>query len=318
MNLRQIFERTGAILIFILAIVIGMQTGNRAQGQTPSQSIPSLPPAGTGAPSAPTDNQQINPALNAQPAQQVQQPQAPPPPAPSEAAQAPAPQASPAPSQAPQAGASPAPSPVFIPSEVETYTAIPDNVVDPRLVLKTSMGEIVIRLFPALAPRNVRSVIELAHGDREFVDVKTSKRIKKPFYNGLTFHRVVPDFLIQTGCPFGNGRGGPGFTTPDEFSTAIRFSKPGIVAMAPLRVGTDYKPDSNGSQFFITLAPMPQFNDKLTIIGEVEKGLNVVKKISQARTGPTDRPIQRIFLQSVQLIDKTGTYSTPRKGDVSN
>lgn len=219
------------------------------------------------------------------------------------------------PSLTPLASGSPTPSPTpekFVPSEVETFAPIPEKIDDPRLVLHTSMGDITIRLFPAIAPMNVRNIIQLARGEREFIDVKTSKKVRRPFYNGLTFHRVIPGFIIQGGCPFGNGRGGPGYTVPDEFSPAARFSEPGMVAMAPQRQGTQMKKDSNGSQFFITLAPMPDGNDKYTIIGKVESGMDVVRRISQVRTGPTDRPIRRVFINSVDIIDRSGLYD--RKG----
>lgn len=216
-----------------------------------------------------------------------------------------------------EAQASPEPTPketAFVPSEVESYAPIPVKVDDPRMVLKTSMGTITIRLYPAIAPQNVRNVIELARGEREFIDAHTSKRARRPYYTNLTFHRVVPGFLIQTGCPFGNGRGGPGYYVADEFHPSARFNEAGIVAMAPQRDGAKMRKDANGSQFFITLGPMPDADDKFTIIGRVERGMDVVRRISQVKTGPTDRPIRRVFLNSVEIIDRSGLYDeSPKK-----
>lgn len=261
-------QRAMAALIFIAAVTAGMQLGTRAGGQVTSPD-----------PTTASENQQTaNPQM---------------------------------PSLTPMTESSPTPSPTpekFVPSEVETYAPIPEKIDDPRLILRTSMGDITIRLFPAVAPMNVRNIIQLARGEREFIDVKTSKKVRRPFYNGLTFHRVIPGFIIQGGCPFGNGRGGPGYTVPDEFNPSVRFSEPGMVAMAPQRQGTQIKKDSNGSQFFITLAPMPDGNDKYTIIGKVEAGMDVVRRISQVRTGPTDRPIRRVFINSVDIIDRSGLY----------
>jgi len=195
-------------------------------------------------------------------------------------------------------------SAVFVPSDVETIIPHQVKQSDPRAVLRTSMGDITIRLFQNYAPKNVHAFIDLARGDREFTDVKTGRTVRRPFYVDLTFHRVVNGFLIQTGCPLGNGRGGPGFSTADEVSQTLQFNKPGIVAMAPQREGKSERKDSNGSQFFITVAPMPEWDGKFTIIGEVEKGMRVVNKISQARTGPTERPIKRVFLNSVEIFDE--------------
>ncbi len=172
------------------------------------------------------------------------------------------------------------------------------------------MGDITIKLDKIKAPRTVAHFVALARGDREFVDVKTSKRVKKPFYNGLIFHRVVKGFLIQTGCPFGNGRGGPGdiATIGDEIKPMMKFDRPGIVAMAPMREGngTATRKDSNGSQFFISLKEMPEWEGKFTILGEVEEGMDVVQKISNVKVGPTERPIKRVYLTAVDIFEGSG------------
>lgn len=267
-----LMQKALAVLIFIGAITAGMQLGTRAGGQVSPPASTSTTDPSQQSRSA-TDSQGLPPMMSGMP--------------------------------------SPSPTPEnkpFVPSEVEAYAPIPTKIDDPRMILHTSMGDITIRLFPAIAPMNVRNIIQLARGERDFVDVKTSKKVRRPFYDGLTFHRVIPGFVIQTGCPFGNGRGGPGYTVPDEFSAAARFSSAGMVAMAPQRHGTQIKKDSNGSQFFITLEPMPDGNDKYTIIGQVESGMDVVRSISRVRTGPTDRPIRRVFINNVEIIDRSGLY----------
>jgi peptidyl-prolyl cis-trans isomerase A (cyclophilin A) len=201
--------------------------------------------------------------------------------------------------------AAPAATPTkFVPSEIETIVPGQVKVGDPRAILHTSLGDITIHLYSAYAPKTVRNFIDLARGDKEFFDIKTGKGVRRPFYTNLLFHRVLADFLIQTGCPFGNGRGGPGFTIPDELSPVLRFNKPGILAMAPERNNNVPVKDTNGSQFFITLGTMPEWDDKYTIFGEVERGMSVVEKIAHTKTGPTDRPIKRIFLYNVEIFDE--------------
>ncbi len=201
----------------------------------------------------------------------------------------------------------PAPKPAdekFVPSEVSPVFAATKKVPDPRAIIHTTMGKITIRLAANLTPRSVRHFIELARGDREFVDVRTSKKTRRPFYSNMIFHKIVAGYFIQTGCPFGTGRGGPGYAIADEYHPNLRFNKPGMVAFAPVSDGTKTQADSNGSQFFITLNAMPEFNDKFTIFGEVEKGMDVVKKIAAAKVGPTDRPIRRIYLQDIEVVDE--------------
>jgi peptidyl-prolyl cis-trans isomerase A (cyclophilin A) len=169
--------------------------------------------------------------------------------------------------------------------------------------MKTSMGVIEFRLFEQVAGRTVHNFVSLAKGNKEFTDVKSGKKARRPFYNGLLFHRTVRGFLIQTGCPYGTGRGGPGYTISDEFSPMLRHSKPGMVSMAPARQGSHLQKDSSGSQFFITLRAAPELDDKATIFGEVVRGMEVVQKIANAPVGPTERPIKRIFVKSIEIVD---------------
>ncbi len=191
----------------------------------------------------------------------------------------------------------------------EIISALPPvaKVAELRAVLRTSVGDITIRLDRAKAARTANYFLALARGEIDFTDIKTSKQVKRPFYNGLIFHRVVKNTLIQTGDPFGNGRGGSGTTNPDENTPSMKFDRPGLVAMAPMRegVGTTLAKNSSSSQFFITLREMPEWNGQFTIFGEVEDGMDVVQKIANVKVGPTERPIKRIYLVAVEIIEST-------------
>ena len=186
-------------------------------------------------------------------------------------------------------------------SEVILYN--PKAELKTVLIVKTSEGEFKITLKPDIAPKNVENFIDLALGQKEFVDIRTGKKVKRPFYTGLNCHRVLKSVLIQCGCPFGNGTGGPGFRILDERSTAMRFDRPGVVAMAlargPVKDGVGYEPNSAGSQFFISLAPLPEYNGQFTVIGQVTGGMDTLRKIAENPTGPTDRPLKRVIIFSV-------------------
>ncbi len=191
-------------------------------------------------------------------------------------------------------------------SEVVFYN--PKHEIKSVLVVKTSEGEFKITLKPDIAPINVENFLDLALGQKEFVDVRTSKKVKRPFYTGLNCHRVIRSVLIQCGCPFGNGRGGPGFTVTDERSSAMKFDRPGVVAMALARStdqnaqakdGIGYAPNTAGSQFFISLGPLPEYTGHFTVIGQITSGMDTIRKIASTPTGPTDRPIKRVIIFSV-------------------
>ncbi len=151
-------------------------------------------------------------------------------------------------------------------------------------VFETSQGNIVIRLLEKEAPKTVANFVGLAEGAKEFTDERTGQKQKKNYYDGLTFHRVIPDFMIQGGCPRGDGRGGPGYTFPDEFHPSLKHSKAGKLSMANAGPGT------NGSQFFITVAATPWLDNKHTIFGEVVEGQDVADKISKLPRDASDRP----------------------------
>jgi peptidyl-prolyl cis-trans isomerase A (cyclophilin A) len=157
----------------------------------------------------------------------------------------------------------------------------------------TTEGTFTIRLFEDHAPKTVANFAELAQGTR---DPKTGKPGQsKPFYDGLVFHRVIDGFMLQGGDPEGTGRGGPGYTFADEFDPKLRFDRPGLLAMANRGPGT------NGSQFFITLAPTDWLNDKHTIFGEVVEGMDIVRKIGSVKTGPGDRPATPVVIKTLAI-----------------
>jgi peptidyl-prolyl cis-trans isomerase A (cyclophilin A) len=151
-------------------------------------------------------------------------------------------------------------------------------------IFETSLGNIVCRLFDKEAPKTVENFIGLAEGTKEFRDPISGKKEKRVYYDGLTFHRVIPQFMIQGGCPQGDGRGGPGYTFADEFHPSLRHNKPGKLSMA------NAGPNTNGSQFFITVAPTPHLDNRHSIFGEVVEGQDVAVKISETSRDGMDRP----------------------------
>ena len=166
--------------------------------------------------------------------------------------------------------------------------------------LETSMGNIVIRLFEKEAPKTVASFVGLATGKKPWSDPRTGRRMEnKPFYDGLIFHRVIPNFMIQTGDPLGIGTGGPGFTIPDEFSSGLKFDRPGRLGMA------NAGPNTGGSQFFITHVPTPHLNGKHTIFGQVLEGQRVVVAIGNVPRDPRDRPRPPVVINKV-TIERVG------------
>lgn len=160
----------------------------------------------------------------------------------------------------------------------------------------TSMGTFSVALMPDHAPTTVANFVDLATGKREWKDPNDGQRKSDPLYNGTIFHRVIPDFMIQGGDPAGTGMGGPGYRFEDECPPGgPSFDKPGLLAMA------NSGPNTNGSQFFVTVKPTPWLNGKHTIFGEVTEGMDVVDAIATAQTGAQDKPATDIVLEKVEI-----------------
>ena len=163
--------------------------------------------------------------------------------------------------------------------------------------LNTSMGDIVIELFPNQAPKTVANFVELATGAKEWLDPNIGEKVKTNLYDGTIFHRVIPGFMIQGGDPLGSGMGGPGYNFADEFHGELNFDKPYLLAMA------NAGPNTNGSQFFITVAATAWLNRKHSIFGEVKDAASqkVVDAIATVKTGANDKPVQAVKINSVSF-----------------
>jgi len=168
----------------------------------------------------------------------------------------------------------------------KTYSAAPAILAQAELVGKkarfeTSQGTFIVSLFGDKTPKTVSNFIFLA---------------KEGFYNDLTFHRVIAGFMIQGGDPAGNGTGGPGYQFEDEFEPSLTFSKPGLLAMA------NAGPNTNGSQFFITVSNPTHLNNRHTIFGEVVEGYGVVEKISKVEADSSDKPLNAVTIKKIEII----------------
>jgi peptidyl-prolyl cis-trans isomerase A (cyclophilin A) len=180
---------------------------------------------------------------------------------------------------------------------------------DLTATLHTSEGDIEVRLFEEKAPRTVENFVNLAEGGNNYEeaevapdgkaweDPETGEKRIDPLYDGVEFHRVIEDFMVQVGDPLGNGKGGPGYTFDDEFHPDLRHDAPGILSMA------NRGPNTNGSQFFITLDAQPHLDDKHPVFGEVIDGMDVVEEIGSADTDMHDSPTTPITLDSVEIHD---------------
>lgn len=172
---------------------------------------------------------------------------------------------------------------------MSTALSAADAPKELKVKITTTMGVIEGKLFHDKVPKTVENFVTLT---------------RKGFYNGIVFHRVIPDFMIQTGDPKGNGTGGPGYQFADEFHKDLKHDKAGIFSMA------NAGPNTNGSQFFITAAPTAWLDNKHSVFGEVTKGLDVVQKIANAPRGAQDRPTKEIKMEKVEII---GDWYQPGK-----
>jgi peptidyl-prolyl cis-trans isomerase A (cyclophilin A) len=159
----------------------------------------------------------------------------------------------------------------------------------------TSEGSFTVRLFDEEAPNTVANFVGLAEGTKEWTHPRSGEKLKKPYYDGIIFHRVIDGFMIQGGDPLGQGIGGPGFEFADEFHPQLRHSKAGILSMA------NRGPNTNGGQFFITLAPTPHLDNRHAVFGEVTSGMEVVRRIGRTPTGRQDRPVKDITIQGINI-----------------
>jgi peptidyl-prolyl cis-trans isomerase A (cyclophilin A) len=169
---------------------------------------------------------------------------------------------------------------------------------DLRAVFDTSMGRMVCRLFPKRAPKTTANFVGLATGRKTWTDPKTHKKMmKKPFYDGTIFHRVIPDFIIQGGDRLGTGAGGPGYTFDDEIAPGLKFDVAGRLAMA------NRGPNTSGSQFFITLTPQPQLDRHYSIFGQCDSGsVLVAESIAQVPRNRQNKPIEPVVLDKVTIV----------------
>jgi peptidyl-prolyl cis-trans isomerase A (cyclophilin A) len=163
--------------------------------------------------------------------------------------------------------------------------------------LHTNLGDIVVNLFPNHAPKTVENFVGLADGTKAWTDPRTGKPGEGALYNGVVFHRIIKDFMIQGGDPTGTGMGGPGYKFGDEPHPELVFNKPYLLAMANAGPGT------NGSQFFITVVPTTWLNFKHTIFGEVadQASRDVVDAIGAVETGHQDRPLEPVVISSITI-----------------
>lgn len=188
------------------------------------------------------------------------------------------------------------PSVVF-PTDPGTYAAI-----------YTSKGDIVCRLFPQEAPKAVANFIGLARGTKPWKDPRTGKTRKTPLYSGTTFHRVIPGFMIQGGDPVGDGTGDPGYEFEDEINPARTFDHPGVLAMA------NHGKNTNGSQFFITVAPATHLNGNYTVFGEVVSGQDVADAIANVPRDENDKPNEPVTITRIVIRKVAGAASMESKG----
>ncbi|AUX08520.1 peptidyl-prolyl cis-trans isomerase A (cyclophilin A) [Halalkaliarchaeum desulfuricum] len=170
-----------------------------------------------------------------------------------------------------------------------------ENPENPTATINTNFGEIEVELYEQHVPRTVENFIGLATGEKEWTHPETGETRTDPLYEDVPFHRVIGGFMIQGGDPTGTGRGGPGYTFDDEFHDDLGHDGPGVLSMA------NHGPDTNGSQFFITLAAQPHLDGKHAVFGQVIDGMDVVEDIGALQTDSADRPQEEALIESIDI-----------------
>jgi peptidyl-prolyl cis-trans isomerase A (cyclophilin A) len=163
-------------------------------------------------------------------------------------------------------------------------------------VFETSIGNMICRLEETKVPETVKNFVGLATGEKEYTDPKTNQKSNEPFYDGTVFHRIIKDFMIQGGDRLGRGTGGPGYRFNDEFDSSLKHKGPGVLSMA------NSGPNTNGSQFFITLVATPWLDGKHAVFGEIVQGEKVLSELGKVQTGPMDRPKEEVVLKKVKIV----------------
>ena len=163
-------------------------------------------------------------------------------------------------------------------------------------VFETTLGEMVARLEEEKTPKTVANFVGLATGQKEYVDPRTQQKSTEPFYDGTVFHRIIKDFMVQGGDRLGQGIGGPGYRFEDEFHPELKHSSAGILSMA------NAGPNTNGSQFFITLVPTPWLDRRHSVFGRLVKGQEVLEQLGAVETGPMDRPRKEVGIKSLRIV----------------
>ncbi len=166
-------------------------------------------------------------------------------------------------------------------------------------VFETTMGDMICKLEEERTPETVKNFVGLATGEKEYTDPRNNQKSHEPFYDGTIFHRVIKNFMIQGGDRLGEGTGGPGYRFKDEFVRELRHDGPGVLSMA------NAGPNTNGSQFFITLVPTPWLDGKHSVFGKLVKGEDVLKAIGNTPTASMDRPKQEVRINRLRIVRGT-------------
>lgn len=198
----------------------------------------------------------------------------------------------------PASPSAPAAAPQALPDSPDSQTHVSPQPTGPTALFDTTMGEITCRLFQKEAPEAVANFIGLAQGTKVWTDPKTKQKMQgKPLYDGTTFHRVIPGFMIQGGDPLGTGEGDPGYMFKDEFDPNLNFDMAGRLAMA------NSGPDTNGSQFFITEAPAEHLDQHYTIFGQCDDAsIPIVQAIARVNRDSNDKPLEPVILKKVTIV----------------